>query len=288
LFTVVFVIPRIDGIVGLLLTVLPVIGLGAWIAAGSERISYAGIQVMFTFSLAILEHFGPSNDLTEIRDRMVGILLGVILAVAVQTLIWPEGEGEALRQRLADLLRAIAARLRSEEDATGEGAHLTQTREQMRVWTGFAATQAMLARVTLEPDWNEAANEGVIARAQAVLSSAREIIRAAEALDAQLAMQAPVPPLRAAVQALRIDAADALERYAAGLEAEPPSAARPSTPSPAASGLGVHGIGPDGGAGEGVQPVITAAQDLMRQLGGLPDWTEPMPARAAAGAPLPR
>ena len=122
LFMVVFVIPHLDDIVGLLLITLPVVALGAWIAAGSERIGYAGIQVMFTFSLALLEQFGPTTNLTEIRDRMVGILLGVGVATFVQMSFWREGEGDVLRQKLATMLRAIAAQLRAPQagaDAAG-------------------------------------------------------------------------------------------------------------------------------------------------------------------------
>ena len=59
LFMVVFIIPHLDDIVGLLLMTMPVLALGAWISAGSERSSYAGTQIMFTFSLALLEDFGP-------------------------------------------------------------------------------------------------------------------------------------------------------------------------------------------------------------------------------------
>ncbi|MCT7004636.1 FUSC family protein, partial [Salmonella enterica subsp. enterica serovar Carrau] len=56
------VLPHIDGIVGLLLAIAPVILLGGWIAAGSERTAYIGVQVVATFCLALLEHFGPVSD----------------------------------------------------------------------------------------------------------------------------------------------------------------------------------------------------------------------------------
>ncbi|WP_175912761.1 FUSC family protein, partial [Burkholderia sp. BCC1640] len=39
---VVWVMPHLDGIVGLLMMTLPVIAVAAWVSAGSERISYAG------------------------------------------------------------------------------------------------------------------------------------------------------------------------------------------------------------------------------------------------------
>jgi multidrug resistance protein MdtO len=279
LFMVVFVIPRIDSIVGLLLMSLPVVGLGAWIAAGSERISYAGIQVMFTFALAVLERFGPTTDLTEIRDRLLGILLGVVLAAAIQTLIWPEGEGDTLRRKLAELLRSVATLVRSPGQQV---AHLTYVQQRVRTWTEFGTTQAMLARLAIEPDWYEGGNELVITRAQTVLASVQEIIRAGEVLHDQLAMQEPAPQVRAAVDAVCAAVGDELERYAAALQAAPPTANRPVPMSTAMFGLPMREPGP----GQVLEPVVSAAHDLMRILNGLPDWTQPAPEQVPAREPL--
>jgi multidrug resistance protein MdtO len=267
LFAVVFVIPWLDSIAGLLLITMPVIGLGAWIAAGSERISYAGVQLVFTFALAVLERFGPTTDMTEIRDRLVGILLGVILAGAIQTLVWPEGEGGALRRKLAELLRSVATLMRSD---AATAAPLAYAQQQMRAWTDFGTTQAMLARVAIEPDWREDTNELLTVRAQAVLASTRELIRADEALHAQLAVEEPEPQARAAADTARAAVADELEQYAAGLQAEPPSARKPPV-APA--------MMPQAAAG--------AAPDLLRHLDGLPDWTGRAPAPEPVSAPAP-
>ena len=76
LLLIVFVQPWTDSLTGLLAMSLPVLALAAWIAAGSERIAYAGIQIGFTFALAFLSWFGPLTNLTELRDRVLGILLG--------------------------------------------------------------------------------------------------------------------------------------------------------------------------------------------------------------------
>ena len=113
LLCMVFVIPQVETLVGLLVMSLPVIGLGAWVAAGSERISYAGLQIMFCFALALLEQFGPSTDMTEIRDRLVGIILGVLVSTLVHGLLWPESEGDSLRRRLSSILHSIAGVLRA-------------------------------------------------------------------------------------------------------------------------------------------------------------------------------
>lgn len=273
LFMIVFVIPRIDSVTGLLLMALPVIGLGAWVAAGSERISYAGIQIMFTFALAVLERFGPTTNLTEIRDRMVGILLGVMLAVAVLTLIWPEREGDALRRKLAELMRSVASLVRSDVPAVAGAEHIAYVQQQVRTWTEFGTTQAMLARVAIEPDWYENANDLVTERSQAVLATAQQIIRASEILHDQVAIQEPAPEVRSAVNVVRAAVADQLERYAASLQADPPSAKRPASLSAVMLGLPAQapasGLPPQGVAG--------AAEDLIRHMGGLPDWMEPAP-----------
>ncbi len=116
LICTVFIIPQLDGIVGLLLVTIPFIGFGIWIAAGSSRIAYIGHQFVFAFALAEFSQYGPVTDVTEIRDRMIGILIGVTISVLAARLVWPEKEQDnwisaflALRKNMANMLRAISA-----------------------------------------------------------------------------------------------------------------------------------------------------------------------------------
>ncbi|WP_109482064.1 FUSC family protein [Paraburkholderia sp. C35] len=225
---VVFVIPQLDTVVGLLLMALAVAAFAAWIAAGSERISYAGVQLLFTFSLAVLGRFGPTTNLTEIRDRMVGILLGVGIATFVQLAFWREGEGDALRQSLANMLRSISGLIR----ARSNGA-IADAQQQLQTWTILSDCEAMLARVALEPDWQEGERPDLTVRAQTVLAQAREIMLASNALHdglhtsfderADRVSGETVSALRGVVE----QAAARLDRYADGLSASPPDARRP-------------------------------------------------------------
>lgn len=105
---IVFIQPHTESIVGLLAMALPVMALSAWLAAGSERIAYAGIQIAFTFSLAFLNWFGPLVNLTELRDRVIGILLGVLVSSLFHLYLWPDSEALRLRGRMAGLYRQIA------------------------------------------------------------------------------------------------------------------------------------------------------------------------------------
>lgn len=81
LAAIVFVVPELDTVAGLITLVAPVTFVAAWIAAGPERFAYLGLQVALAFYLALLSGSGPTTNLHEARDRMVGVLLGVLLVV---------------------------------------------------------------------------------------------------------------------------------------------------------------------------------------------------------------
>ncbi|RKR42969.1 FUSC family protein [Paraburkholderia sp. BL17N1] len=278
LFMVVFVVPHLDDIVGLLLMTLPVVAFGAWISAGSERIGYAGVQLIFTFSLALFEQFGPTVNLTEIRDRLVGILLGVGVATFVQMSFWREGEGDVLRQKLATLLRAIAAQVRPSQVGEEQVDELPHAQRQLQAWAVLTDCETTLSRVALEPGWQESEQSQLTLRAQTVLAQGREIMLAGDALRNTLVAQAGLSSSHTmdAVRAAQQQAGTELNRYADELTANPPDARAPRRIETAAQ------------AGEPAQPadqsLITAADELLRQITGLPDWRAEAPVAAHASA----
>jgi len=277
LFMVVFIVPHLDDIVGLLLMALPVVAFGAWIAAGSEKIGYAGLQVMFTFSLALVNQFGPTTNLTEIRDRMVGILLGVCVATFVQMSFWREGEGDVLRQKLATMLRAIAAQLRAPQAGSDQRDELSYAQRQLQAWAVLADCEATLSRVALEPDWQEVEQAQLTLRAQTVLAQGREIMLAGDALRNTLAAQAGSwsPRTVDAVRSTQEQASVELNRYADELASNPPDARAPRR-----IGIAAQAVEPAQLAQPADGSLIAAAEDLSRQVAGLPDWRVEAPVAA--------
>lgn len=145
LITIVYLIPHVDTLFGLLGIVLPVVVLSSWVTTGPESISYAGIQIVFTFSLALLESFGPVIELTEVRDRLVGIILGIIIAGIVHTLIAPEREGAVLLQRLSSVAAGMASWLKIA---------VVPVQNRSSVFLELAECEALASRVALEPSWD--------------------------------------------------------------------------------------------------------------------------------------
>jgi multidrug resistance protein MdtO len=264
LFTIVFILPQIDGIAALLVVVVPVLFTGAWIAAGSERISYAGVQLMFTFSLAFLEQFAPTYGLTEVRDRMVGIFLGIAVATFVQLCIWPEGEATLLRRRLSASLASTAKLLamgQSMEDQTTIG------KQRMAAWAALSDCEGMLLRVALEPTWREGEEERVTLRANSVLAAARELLLAADAFRSAFDVTRPQLSVRAgdAARDFASSAVSAIEQYAAGLTAPEPSARTPRVPA--------QHVDADGVGGREAE-LVDEINRVLRAVSSLPDWLE--------------
>ncbi|HEU0273963.1 MAG TPA: FUSC family protein [Candidatus Udaeobacter sp.] len=90
LFTIVFLMPHMETIASLVVVVAFASAIAGWVATGSQRISYAGLQIAFAFFYGLFQGFAPDTDLDNVRNRVVGILFGLIVTGLVFKYIWPE------------------------------------------------------------------------------------------------------------------------------------------------------------------------------------------------------
>ena len=107
-----WIIPSVTTIGGLVVVVSAGVFLGAWIAVGSPGIAYAGFQLAFAFLLCILQGPGPSFDKVVARDRVIGILLGNAVSYLVATRLVPKSVAprvdravQTVAQKLGDIVR---------------------------------------------------------------------------------------------------------------------------------------------------------------------------------------
>ncbi len=123
---IVFVLPHMTDIGQLCLLIMVVSAAAGWIATSSERLAYGGMQMAFAFFLGVLQDYAPATDLTVLRDRVAGILLGNVVMTLVFSLLWPESATSYLRTALADVLRAIATVLKGSGDTSAARLHAAQ------------------------------------------------------------------------------------------------------------------------------------------------------------------
>ena len=214
LLLIVFVQPWTDSLSGLLAMTLPVLALAAWIAAGSERIAYAGIQIGFTFALAFLSWFGPLSNLTELRDRVIGILLGVLVSSIVHLYLWPDSEAPQLKARLAQLYRQLAQTLAARDDEV----------QQVPLFAALTESETLINRVSAEPlgtyahPWPEAKSWP----ARATFRQAEEILRLSEGYRLYAAPE----------DTFLARCARRLEAYASDIDAQQNTVERVQAPQP--------------------------------------------------------
>jgi multidrug resistance protein MdtO len=117
LIALVYLFPNIETIGGFWLVFGAGTAVAAWVNFGSPRISYGGYQVGLAFYKAILQDFGPATSATVVRDRLIGIFFGLIVFGIVENLLWPVRAQDALRARLAEVLRLLGELARSKTRA---------------------------------------------------------------------------------------------------------------------------------------------------------------------------
>ena len=151
--SIVFVLPHFDDIGQLCLLTAAVAAFAGWVATSSERLSYAGMQIALAFFMGILQTYSPATDLTMLRDRVVGILLGNVVMTLVFSGLWPESAITRLRGALAEALRSMAALLKSPRDVATNRQHTIEALTRADNFQALSLFELqMLPRQTHLPD----------------------------------------------------------------------------------------------------------------------------------------
>ncbi|WP_127089121.1 FUSC family protein [Aquabacter cavernae] len=181
---ILFVIPHLSSVGGLMVLVFLAILPAAWVSVGSERISYGGVQIGLAFLLTILNGFAPSLDMDSARDRVMGILLGNLVVYLFFTGLWPKSAVREVHERLARVL-GLLARLA----AMGPQQRYDAVSDAALVESELAAMDGLLDLLPFEPA-RARPSAAAVARMSATLREARDLL--------PLLMLAPAPNPQAA------------------------------------------------------------------------------------------
>jgi multidrug resistance protein MdtO len=104
----VFILPYCDSIAGFLVLFVAVSALSSWFVTSSPRLSYFGIQAAVAFYLINLDGFKMEISLAVARDRVVGILLGLLIMWLVFDQLWGAPAAVQMKTTFICNLRFIA------------------------------------------------------------------------------------------------------------------------------------------------------------------------------------
>ena len=104
----IFILPYIDSIAGFTVLFMLVTAFASWIMTSSPRLSYFGMQVALAFYLIHLNAFAIVSSLSIARDRVVGVLLGLIMMWLVFDQLWGAPALVQMKTAFTSALRLLA------------------------------------------------------------------------------------------------------------------------------------------------------------------------------------
>ena len=104
----VFLLPYMDSIGASTVLFAIVMVEAAWFATYSPRLFYFGVQVAVAFCLINLQDFKIQTSLAVARDRVVGILLGLLMMWLAFDRLWSSPAGVEMKKAFVAALRLLA------------------------------------------------------------------------------------------------------------------------------------------------------------------------------------
>jgi multidrug resistance protein MdtO len=146
----IFILPEIDSISGFTVLFASVTAVAAWIATSSTRLSYAGVQIAFSFYLVQLSDFSIQTDLTVARDRVLGVLLGVTMMWLVFERLFPRSAADEMVRIFVVNLRLLGALASSTARADEPASILKIRRQREEIYRHFGEVSAQSDAVPFE------------------------------------------------------------------------------------------------------------------------------------------
>lgn len=144
-------IPHMTSIGALMIAVFLVSLLAAWVYLGTERVSYAGLQIAFAFLLISLDGTGPTIDVDTASNRIIGILVGNAMMYIAFTQIWPQSIMQSVQKKgalLAEKLQQFSSVAQLPRVATVTAAEIATLLEE----TSYEFSLVMLEPKRLRPE----------------------------------------------------------------------------------------------------------------------------------------
>ncbi len=146
----IFVLPYLDSIAGFTLLFMFVTALSAWIATASPRLSYLGVQLALAFYLINLQEFTIQTSLSIARDRVFGVLLGLMSMWLIYDRLWQKNALDEMQRLFARNLEMFAELTEQllEKDQIKAVRRIRQLRDQLNA--GFQAVTSQADAVLFE------------------------------------------------------------------------------------------------------------------------------------------
>jgi multidrug resistance protein MdtO len=228
----IFILPGIDSITGFLLLFVAVTIIAAWIATSGPRLSYFGLQIALTFYFINLGDFKFQTSLSVARDRVVGVLLGLVMMWLIFDQLWGASAVTAMQRSFVSGVRLLAQLMREPVSANLQQATDRTFTLRETLHTTFETLRQQADGVALE--FGPAREHNMALRTRTLAWSLKlRIVFLARATLLRYRMNLPgfeLPPEKLQAQKdFDNGVAEVLDAIADRLEGQPP---KPDVPDP--------------------------------------------------------
>lgn len=146
----ILILPNLNGIFGFSLFFAIGTAVAAWFATSSPRLSYFGMQIALAFYIITFGDFTVPTNLTPGRDRVIGVLLGVVVMGLVFDRLSPRRAADLMRHLFLRTLRQLSDLIASpaERDRAATVRRIRDLRRQIN--ESFTALAAQMDAVQFE------------------------------------------------------------------------------------------------------------------------------------------
>ncbi len=169
----VFILPSLDSIAGFTVLFVAVTIFGAWFATCGPRLSYFGVQIIVAFYLVNLGEFKFQTSLAVARDRVAGIMLGLLVMWLVFDQLWGSSAAVEMKRIFSSNIRLLA--------------HLTKGPVSKDLRTAIEETYSL--RETINANFDRVRQQGDGAMLEFGSSRERDVAMRAQLLQWQLQLQ---------------------------------------------------------------------------------------------------
>jgi len=207
--TLMYIFPHLDSIGGFWFPFAAVTALAAYVTFGSPAISYAGYQIGLAFYKCTLQNYGPYTELRVVRDRLIGILLGLAVFELINSRLWPVQAMETTRAKLASALQTLAKLAGLPDENKDPTPRLAEAYElRLQAYEEFRTVHELLEGAKFEPgEESRRKLEEISSAAQRLLLYLLAVIQHRP----DLRPEAVTEPLRVASSRFRATLADELQ-----------------------------------------------------------------------------
>jgi multidrug resistance protein MdtO len=172
----ILILPGIDTIFGFTLFFAAGTAIAAWFATSSPRLSFFGVQIALAFYFVNLQDYRIQTDLTIARDKVIGVLLGILAMGFFFDRFGTKSDKEQLLKLLERIVRMLA-QLGVSPVVRGKAIAASQiTRLRSQINDSFASLESQLDAARFEFEFRHRREEDAaecerIQRAQPAMRS---------------------------------------------------------------------------------------------------------------------